>query len=203
VLRGFVGESDNMTLTDFEGLARRLNLAGSGSLPGLPDDTLMQAVLDGGFGIQRIASQVLIVPPQGANAPLDRVFLFFGQRFVIDSAVFSEVVFDRVLGEPKRMMPNPLDVAFAALGNNAAAPLLDGEMRKYPGYLGKLHDMRRVVDAHGDDFWGGSLYTLWLSALRGMSIPGGDAAALAGLPAVMRTEPWARRVLGAELASWA
>ena len=42
------------------------------------------------------------------------------------------------------MMPNPLDVAFAALGNNAAAPLLAAEMRQYPSYPGALHDMRRA-----------------------------------------------------------
>ena len=63
--------------------------------------------------------------------------------------------------------------------------------------------MRKLVDAHDDYFWGGSLYTLWLSALRGLSPPPGDASAVAGLPAVMRTEPWARRVMNTQLASWA
>ena len=72
------------------------------------------------------------------------------------------------------MMPNPLDVAFAALGNNAAAPLLRSELSTYPNYPGALHDARRLVDAHGGDFWGGSLYGAWLGALRGLSIPDGD-----------------------------
>jgi hypothetical protein len=116
------------------------------------------------------------------------VFLFFGQRFVVDSEVFSNVVFDRVRGDPKRMMPNPLDVGFAALGNNAAVPLLATELAKYPNYPGALHDARRLVDLHGDDFWGGSLYTTWLARLRGLSIAGGDPTSAAGLPAVMKTE---------------
>jgi hypothetical protein len=160
-------------------------------------------LLDGGFGIQRIASQILLVPPAGANAPLDRVFLFFGQRFVIDSQVFSDVVFDRVMGTPERMLPNPLDVAFAALGNNAAVPLLASELATYPNYPAALHDARRLVDLHGDDFWGESLYGTWLGALRGLSVPDGDPTAAAGLPAVMQTEPWARRVISSQLASWA
>ncbi|HVY39933.1 MAG TPA: DUF3160 domain-containing protein [Polyangia bacterium] len=203
VLRGFVGESDNMTVADFSALRATTGAATSADLAGLSDDVLAQALLDGGFGIQRIASQILLVPPEGANAPLDRVFLFFGQRFVVDSQVFSDVVFDRVMGTPKRMLPNPLDVAFAALGNDAAAPLLATELSTYPNYPGALHDARRLVDQHGDDFWGASLYGAWLGALRGLSIPDGDPTAAAGLPSVMQTEPWARRVVSTQLASWA
>lgn len=203
VLRGFVGESDNMTVADFPSLRTVTGTTTAAALAALPDDALAQALLDGGFGIQRIASQILLVPPEGANVPLDRVFLFFGQRFVIDSQVFSDVVFDRVMGEPKRMLPNPLDVAFAALGNNAAAPLLASELATYPNYPGALHDARRLVDLHGDDFWGGSLYGAWLGALRGLSAPAGDPTAVAGLPSVMKTEPWARRVVNTQLASWA
>jgi hypothetical protein len=203
VLRGFVGESDNMTVADFPKLRDVTGTATPAALAALSDDAIAQALLDGGFGIQRIASQVLFVPPEGAGVPLDRVFLFFGQRFVIDSQVFSDVVFDRVRGEPKRMLPNPLDAAFAALGNNAAAPLLASELAKYPGYPGALHEVRRLVDSHGSDFWGGSLYGAWLGALRGLSVPAGDPTNLLGLPTVMKTEPWARRMLNTQLASWA
>ena len=203
VLRAFVGESDNMTLADFPKLRDTAGAATWAELAAKPDDVIAQAVLDGNFGIQRIASQVLLVPPGGAGVPLDRVFLFFGQRFVIDSEVFSNVVFDRVRGDPNRMMPNPLDVAFAALGNNAAAPLLATELTTYPNYPAALHDARRLTDLHADDFWGESLYTTWLSALRGLSMPGGDPTSAAGLPAVMKTEPWARRIVNAQLGSWA
>jgi hypothetical protein len=203
VLRAFVGESDNMTLADFPSLRDAAGAPSWAALAGLPDAAIAQALLDGGFGIQRIASQILLVPPEGAGVPLDRVFLFFGQRFVIDSQVFSDVVFDRVRGEPARMMPNPLDVAFAALGNNAAVPLLASELETYPNYPGALHDARRLVDLHGDDFWGGSLYGTWVGALRGLSIAGGDPTSAAGLPAIMKTEPWARRIVNTQLGSWA
>src|SRR5262249_14415798 len=59
------------------------------------------------------------------------------------------------------------------------------------------------ADLHADDFWGGSLYATWLTALRGLSMPGGDPTSAAGLPAVMKTEPWARRIVNTQLASWA
>jgi hypothetical protein len=203
ILRAFVGESDNMTVADFARLTTTAGAATAAALAALSDQAIAQALLDGGFGVQRIASQILLVPPEGGGVPLDRVFLFFGQRFVIDSEVFSDVVFDRVRGEPKRLMPNPLDVAFAALGNNAAAPLLATELATYPNYPGALHDARRLVDLHGADFWGESLYTSWLGVLRGLSPPAGDPTTAPGLPAVMQTERWARRVLNAQLGSWA
>src|SRR5690606_12291808 len=110
---------------------------------------------------------------------------------------------------PTRVLPNPLDAAFAALGNDHAVQLLEGELREHP-YAGALASMRSLVDAHPADYWQGSLYTSWLGALRTLSpragaAPDGSAAAAdaPGLPAVARTELWARRLLNTQLASWA
>lgn len=65
--------------------------------------------------------------------PLSAAYAVFGRRYVIDSEVFSNVVYDRVKkGAVKRMMPNPLDVGFAALGNNVAGAL------RYPEFFATL-----------------------------------------------------------------
>ena len=206
VLAGFVGESDNMTVRDFELLRAALGDATLLDLENHSDQELAQGIIDAKLGIQRIASQILFVSPSGDHLPLDRTFLFFGQRYVIDSAVFSDVVFDRVLPGPnddRRMMPDPLDVAFAALGNTHAAPLLRSDLAAHTNYPRALHDARLLVDAHEPSFWNGSLYHAWLGSLRAMS-PASDLAAATGVPpAVARSEPWARRVLNTQLASWA
>jgi hypothetical protein len=81
--------------------------------------------------------------------------------------------------------------------------LLSAQLARYPNYPGALHDARRLVDLHGDEFWGGSLYGAWMGALRGLSVPGGNPTTASGLPSVMQTEPWARRVINAQLGSWA
>jgi hypothetical protein len=205
-LRGFVGESDNMVVTDFEALRMAAGATGAADLLAKTDEQLAQLISSGSFGIQRIASQILYVPPTGANKPLDRTFQLFGQRYVIDAEVLSNVVFDRVLpaGGEKRMMPTPLDVAFAALGNDAAAPLLRDELGRFENYPAALQDARRLVDLHEPAFWQGSLYGGWMAALRALSPPhdGTDAAKI-GLPAIAGTEAWGRRVLNAQLASWA
>jgi Protein of unknown function (DUF3160) len=200
----FVGEPDNMTLPELDGLLSDLGLSSAAGLAGLSDAKIAQAIVDGGYGLQRIASRIMINGLPNGTMPLASAFLLFGQRYVIDSHVFSNVVYDRVQhGSVYRMMPNPLDVGFAALGNDQAGLLLAPELEKYP-YAPDLASMRILADAHPAAFWKENLYNLWLGGLRALA-PTPDVAdpAQAGLPAVAGTEAWGRRLLETELASWA
>ena len=199
-LRAFLGESDNMTPTDFTALLALLGVDSAAAALAKTDDQLASAIVSGGFGIQRIASQLLFVAPGNQGAPLDRAFLLIGQRFTLDAQVLSDVVYDRVSQAPYRMMPDPLDVAFAALGNSGAAGLLADDLAAHPGYPQALHQARVLVDMHEPAYFTESLYTAWLGALRAAS-PAGPPSV--GQPAIAATEPWNRRVLQMQLASWA
>ena len=138
--------------------------------------------------------------------PLNRSFLLFGQRYVVDSHVFSNVVWDRVEYRPPtpaRGMPDPLDVAFAALGNDQASMLLEPQLVEYD-YASHLAGMRTLVDAHPTEYWQANLYNLWVNALRQLSSgPEVSDPQAAGLPAVAGTEAWGRRMLNTQLGSWA
>ena len=60
-------------------------------------------------------------------------FLLLGQRFVIDSYVTGNVVYDKIIYDNmkiKRMLPSTLDVLFS-LGNDAAAQILKPELDQY------------------------------------------------------------------------
>jgi hypothetical protein len=59
------------------------------------------------------------------------------------------------------MMPNPLDAAFAALGNNQALAL-DPDVSTVPELPAALSRMRVLIDAHDDAFWDKNFYNLWL-----------------------------------------
>ncbi len=196
VIEAFVGKADYMTPPEVASLLE--DLGGAETALAASDETVAKAIVDGGYGEQLIASHFMLKGP-GSNEtlPLNRSFLVFGQRYVLDSHVFSNVVWDRT--EAQRMMPNPLDAAFAALANDAAAPLLKNDLEAYQ-YAGNLESVRTVADAHGDEFWEENLYNLWLGALRAMSP---NEAASDGSPTVAQTEPWSRRVLNTQLASWA
>jgi hypothetical protein len=200
----FVGEHDYMVLPQVDELLANLGADSLADLAPISDQALAQAIADGEYGVQRIASHVIVKGPGSLETlPLNASFAFLGQRYTVDSHVFSNLVFDRVgNGTIMRWLPDPLDAAFAALGNDHAASLLDDELTFY-GYAPDLASMRLLVDAHPAEYWHGSLYTHWLNALRALSPSAEDAAPSSdGLPAVARTEPWARRILNTQLGSW-
>jgi hypothetical protein len=207
IIRAFVGEEDNLTVAQLPRLLAELGIKDAGGLRDLPDQAIAEALFRlgrDGIGTQRIASQIL-KGGIGSTAPLPVSFLLLGQRYVVDSHVFSNVVYDRVIaqGRPRRLMPDPLDVAFAALGNNQAAHLLKDPLATY-GYAPQLHATRFLIDGHGTAYWESNLYNLWLSALRTLS-PGAAAEEpeAYGLPGLAGTEAWGRRLLSTQLASWA
>ena len=199
-ISAFVGEHDYMHLGQLDGLLADLDISAEAELAGLSDDRIAQVIVDEHYGEQRILSHVIRRGNGGpATLPLNASFAFFGQRYVVDSHVFSNVVYDRV---PTRVLPSPLDAAFAAFGNNHAAALLSSELEQHP-YASALAGTRTLVDAYAPEYWASSLYTGWLGALRTLSPAGTAGPSAEGLPAVARTEPWARRILNTQLASWA
>jgi hypothetical protein len=197
----FVGESDNMRVLEFPALLERLGAADAAATVALDDATIAAAIVAGNFGAQRISSHIMMNgTANGQTLPLSRTFLLLGQRYVVDSHVFSNVVYDRVQGgRVSRMMPDPLDAAFAALGNNQAGKLLTPQLDQYQ-YAPDLAAMRLLVDDHGESFWTANLYNSWLAALRALSTSSaGQTAPLE----VSGTEAWGRRTLNTQLASWA
>lgn len=195
----FVGESDNLVLSEVDALVSELG-GMSAALAG-DDETVASTILAGGYGMQRIASHLMVNDGTVKTLPLNRSFLLLGQRYVLDSHVFSRVVYDRIKG---RMMPDPLDVAFAALGNDQALQLLEPQLRQFPEYPGALARMRVLADAHDEEYWNQNLYNLWLSSLRALSpSKATQDPGAAGLPEIVGTEAWGRRMLNTQLASWA
>lgn len=197
VVSQFVGEHDSMEPEGMRRLREALGIESLADAAAKDSADIEEEILTGDYGTQRIASQIMV---NGTDSPLPlaRSFTLFGQRYAIDSHVFSNVVYDRL--PAKRMMPNPLDIAFAVLGNGQAASLLRSELETFD-YASQLGAMRVLTDTHPESFWKANLYNRWLSALRELSPPTGDSGA--GLPPTFRTEAWGRRLLNAQLASWA
>lgn len=191
----FVGEHDSMTPKDLDALMASLNVTSLADSAQLTDQQIVDEIARGGWGAQRIASRIIVKnDPSATTLPLDRSFMLFGQRFTVDSYTFVNVTFDRVKG---RMMPKPLDVAFAALGNNAALPLLASEFDN-TSYVAGLAKTRTLIDAHESAYWDGSIYTRWLGTLRSLA-PQENTQ----LPTIAKTTAWQSRMLSAQLASWA
>ena len=102
VVRSFVGESDSMTVPEVASLVT--DLGGLDAARQATDTAVASAISAGGYGEQQIASHLMVNDGIVKTLPLSRSFLVFGQRYVVDSHVFSEVVYDRL--EAMRMMPS-------------------------------------------------------------------------------------------------
>lgn len=195
VLRTFVGESDGLS----PAAARQLieELGGMEAAKAARDELVVATLRKGGYGTQQIASQLVAADQDGNGMPdpLGRAYLLLGQRYVVDAHALSDAVHDRVR---ERLMANPLDAAFAALGNSQALAL-NTDVARHPDVAGALAATRTVIDAHATSFWNESFYNQWLRALRALSP---SAELVPGLPEIARSEAWGRRVLNTQLGSW-
>ncbi|MDZ7304715.1 MAG: DUF3160 domain-containing protein [candidate division KSB1 bacterium] len=202
VIRFLVGESDNVTLAHLQLLADEIGLAQASELL---DATRLQAFQKAlaakSYAIQRINSQILLSDPMNPEqiAP-PSAFLLFGQRFVIDSYVMGNVVYDRILYQGRKVwreLPSSLDVLFA-LGNDAAAVLLKNDFDQYH-YAANAAALRYLIDSYEENFWNSALYNVWLQAIRKLGPPND----LSSLPAFMQTGAFWQEKMNTQLAAWA
>jgi hypothetical protein len=194
----FVGASDDFTV-------HQILKAADEVLEGEPFDILLRDSLHleafreriGELGGPRIVSQE--VWPWEVEAATS--FRFMGQRFIPDSYMFQELVFDRVgtLDVP-RLFPRGLDV-MAVLGSKRARDLLVDYYHEdtLKNYVAQLDGLIRAFDALSERDWEQNLYYSWLYALKLLLIPpeGGD------LPLFVRSTAWPDKCLTSALGSWA
>ena len=195
IIEFFVGKSDNVTLNNLTFLKDKIQITDPGELLDTNKVNVFQTELSKNeFAYQRILSQVLINNGTDSIVPAS-AFLLLGQRFIIDSYVFSQVVYDRI--KSRRMLPQSLDVLFA-LGNDASAQLLQSELEKYH-YSTNLASLRYLIDAYSDEFWNSSMYNSWLNAIRTINPPKDRGQ----LPPFMQTAAYWQSKMNTQLASWA
>ena len=200
VIRAYVGPPDTMSVTDFAELCQDLGVTETTDLRDLDDTTIFAAVDAGLYGTPQIASRVRY-NDTGETIPMPSSWMLFGQAYIVDSHAMGELVYDRAITQPLRMMVDPLDVAYTVLDNPIARELLADEMGAYQGYEPVIDTVHANVGELDEEFWGSSLYTRWLGALRSLSA---DVRNTDGtLPSVFTSEEWGRRILNTQLASWA
>ena len=221
ITRTFVGITDSMTFAQLGDLLANAQITSPADIPDLLTLTNLQTrLLSGELGVQAIQGDFLLSPYGSAQLKLPRSFTVCGQKFVMDSWAFSQLVYDRVLWSPDdlpyiiggkvvRRKTSCLDMAFSVLGNDQVVPDLVARMLAINGepfrdgphlpYQHNLLALRQVIDQQDPSVWTNNIYTAWLSALRALSAPTTDSI----YPEAMRTRAWAMKTLNAQLASWA
>lgn len=200
VIKFFVGESDNVTFNNLTFLKNAVQINDpSDLLDANKVKDFQNELKKNDFAYQRILSQVLAASEVDSIVPAS-AFLFLGQRFIIDSYVFSQVTYDRIKYNNtfvRRMLPNSLDVLFA-LGNDAAGQILKSELEQYH-YGTNLASLRYLVDEYSSDFWQSSMYNAWLQAIRSLNPP----VERLQMPQFMQTAAYWQSKMNTQLASWA
>lgn len=201
IIAFLVGACDNVTLANLDELATvTATTAASDLLDSLKVVAFQDTLAQRPFASQRINSQMLSSHPLNPDSVVAASsFLLLGQRFIVDSYVTGQVVFDKIEHEGvrvTRMLPNPLDVLFA-LGNDAAAQLLQSDLEQYH-YAPNLAAVRYLIDGYEDAFWRESLFNCWLKAIRGLNPPRDRT----GLPQTLQTAAWWQRTMNTQLGSW-
>jgi hypothetical protein len=198
-----VGESDNLTPWEYDGIVAEYIPATDAGL--LLDDEIYDpyynAVETSLFAQQKILSCILFSDPMDPDPmKLPVSFRLMGQRFTIDSYVFSNVVFDRIVYNGSKIfrgLPDPLDAMFV-LGNDNALPLLQDELEAFK-YSTNLDALRYLADSYDTSFWEASMYNTWLQSIRDLN----PAEEQPGTPYFMQTVAWQQQKLNTQLASWA
>ncbi|KPL12712.1 MAG: hypothetical protein AMS26_16525 [Bacteroides sp. SM23_62] len=201
VITFLVGPDDNLTPVELEGLTGRM-LTSPADLFSAEKYAAFKDSLNASddYG-QKIMSNFFYVDPFSSDpGQLPVSFKLLGQKFLIDSYVLSEVVYDRIIVDNKKIyrgLPDPLDV-MAVMGNEDAIFLLVDELEKYK-YAYKVSSLKYLVDAYDEDFWEQSLYNTWMAAIRELNPPTSST----NLPFFMQTTAWHQEKLNTQLTSWA
>jgi hypothetical protein len=202
IIRAFVGDQDNITAVHLQQYIVESGIASAADLCDTTRwHTFQAGLLQKSYAVQRINSQILWSDPMAPESIRPAAsFLLFGQRFVVDSYVTANVVYDKIVhGGTKitRMLPSALDILFA-LGNDAAGKILGPELEQYH-YASNLAGLRYLIDSYEPAYWDSSLYAGWLNAIRTLAPP----SERQGLPAFMQTAAWWQKGMNTQLAAWA
>lgn len=193
LLGRLIGEQDNLSTASLMRIVDDLQLTPA-SLPDLASCKALQDAVIAAGGGQQILSQLLTDQSADDEITPAASYLVMGQRFLFDSFILANVVFDKV--QSLRLMPDPQDVLFA-LGNDASAQLLESEIAKHK-YAENLAALRFLTNALDTTYWNASMYTSWLQAIRGLNPPRERSS----LPMFMRTAAWWQKSMNTQLASW-
>jgi hypothetical protein len=201
IISFMVGPDDNMTPGELLELSNRELVSPSDLFDESVFNVFMEEINGSDDYGQKIMSNFFFVNPDTCDpGQLPVSYKILGQKFLVDSYVFSEVVYDRIVSEGvkvHRPLPDPLD-AMAALGNEDAMALLEGEMEKYK-YAPNMAGLQYLIDSYDEEFWEQSMYNTWLSAIKSLN----PLATANGLPYFMQTAAWHHEKLNTQLTSWA
>lgn len=196
-----IGQADNLTQEQIQSSLNHLNIKKLETITSEENVLKYQNhILNEGLGKQEIRSQLIYRDNPDEKAIIPVISQLFGQRFIIDSFVLSNLVYDSIEFKGKaikRVMPKGLDV-MAALGNDLAGRMLKDDMLKYP-YAANMMASQDYINALPITKWQETSYNQWLDIIRSIDKHDYNNKFF---PEVMKSKAWREKQLQTQLASW-
>ena len=207
----FVGAADDLTVHDYAAAANEVY----GGLPdahALADEATLDVFVETAKELRPPSIVGGFVTDQQDAVEMTMGFRFMGQRFIPDSYMFQQLVYDKVKvyrgsdqpftmspsqAGPIRGFPRGLDVP-AVLGSARALEILSVEGdTDYGGYDEQLASLQDEFAALSAEQWTSNLYWNWLHTLRPLLDEKGE-----GYPYFMQSPAWQDKDLHTWLGSW-
>ena len=196
-----VGKSDDLGFKEYNDLSYEV-FGDKNLLPDRPNDAALDRFINRALALR--APQIVSRPVEDTLKPAQVTsgFRLMGQRYIPDSYIFQELVYNKVgTQSDPRMMPRGLDV-FAALGSTPARRILRELYHedRYENYETQLDKLIQEFDKLTPEDWNQNVYYGWLYALRLQNQP---VAKSKFLPEFPFAPAYADKCLVTVSASWA
>ncbi len=208
----YVGDADDLTILNYAGVIAEV-YGETVTYDEILDEHLFSEFMEKAWALPDPRINSSVITDQDSLEDDTKGYRFMGQRFILDSYIFSELVYDNVLGYygdgepftlvysdagPIRGFPRGLDI-FSVLGFELAADILENEGdTDYVGYDDQVEALRGEVGAYEISDWTKNLYTSWLYTLSAFSHGSSE-----GMPSFMQSGAWDYKRLNTALGSWA
>lgn len=168
----YVGKSDDLTLLEYFEIKNK-NFPGETPLQIASNDKKLTEFIDEALKARmpRITSDVVLDMEEPAI--ITKGLRFFGQKFIPDSYIFQNLVYDKVGTRMNpRLFPKGLDV-LAVLGSNRAQKILIVHYNEhtYLNYETQLEKLRHEFKELSEADWQFNLYWGWLYTLKSLIVP--------------------------------
>ncbi|MFQ6088479.1 MAG: DUF3160 domain-containing protein [Candidatus Methanofastidiosia archaeon] len=207
----FVGKTDDLNVYEYLKLLREV-YGKEFSVDVLESDSLIEKFIEKARLYRNPKINSSFVTDQEDFEEITKGFRFMGGRFIPDSYIFQQLVYDEVLfyegsGEPFTLVyteagpirgfPRGLDV-FAVLSSERAYEILEEEGdTEYQNFLEQFTKLKREFSFLNLNDWAQNLYWNWLYSLLPLLDEKGQ-----GYPVFMQNRAWTEKELFTALGSW-
>jgi len=194
----FVGQTDDLNVYDYAQVIREV-YGDQLTLADLEDEAKLDQFIQQAMTLRPPKIVSSYVTDQEKPEEVTKGFRFMGQRFIPDSYMFQQLVYDKVgTQDDPRVFPKGLDVAAVLDSARAYEILLEVYNEgRYANYQEQMEKLREEFGQLPPQQWVENLYWSWLYALRPLLEIRGE-----GYPAFMQNQGWVDKDINTFLGSW-